>query len=415
MTSSAAPPLGSRRWALSAVLLAVFTVSAGYGLLLPQVPRLVRAAPGGHLDDVAFHAGLLTGLYMLAVAVFAPAWGRLSDRFGRRPVLLAGLIGFGLGTLVFASARTLGQLYLERVLSGLFAAAIAPVAAAYVADLAPTDRWRASRLAWVNMAAIAGFVLGPMLSAAAGVGGASSPLAAPLIVTGALALAAAALLARVMTAPGASAEIAQPARPASAGLVGVLLGLSFVVAFTVGVFEVGLAARAARIVQASAAELAVMFSVCSLVMFSAQAAVFSPWVRTERTRRVIAPGFVLIAVALVLAPRISGFAPAVAVVGLLAASAGATSPVVAYWLSMVAGQRQGSGLGDQAALASLGQALGSAAGGLLLGSKVADPFLIGAGAALTAALASALAAPRLSERGEIAAPAKARSKAPARP
>lgn len=389
----ATPVLARRsgRFAVPALLMAAFTVSAGYGLVLPQIPRLVRAAPGGHLDDVAFHAGVLTGLYMLAVAAFAPLWGRLSDRVGRRPVLVAGLVGFALSTIFFAAARTLPQLYLERALSGLFAAAIAPVASAYVSDLAPSDPWRASRLAWMNMAAIAGFVLGPMLGAFP-LGG----VVTPLVVAGALALGAAGLLLRIMGVPSASGRAAAATR-SRPGLVAVLLGLSFAVAFTVGVFEVGLAARAARITAAPAAELAVMFSVCSFVMFAAQAAVFSPWVRIDRTWRVVAPGFVLIALALILAPRVSGFVPEVAVVGLLAASAGAISPVVAYWLSMVAGRHRGSGLGDQTALAALGQALGSAAGGLLLDAKFADPFLIGAAAALMAALVGGLASRRLSE------------------
>lgn len=399
------------RVALPAILVAVFTVSAGYGLVLPQIPDLVRTAPGGHFDDVAFHAGVLTALYMLAVAVFAPLWGRLSDRFGRRSVLLVGLVGFALSMLVFAAARTLSQLYLERTLSGLFAAAIVPVAAAYVADLAPTDQWRASRLAWLNMAAIAGFVLGPVLSAAASAaGGPASPLAAPLIATGALALGTAGLLARLMTAPVAPVEESQAARRARAGLAVVLLALSFAVAFAVGVFEVGLAARTARLAKTTASELAVMFSVCSLVMFGAQAIVFSPFVRAERTWRVLGPGFLLIAVALALAPRVSGFAPGVAVVGLLAASAGATSPSVAYWLSIIAGRRQGGGFGDQAALGSLGQALGSATGGVLLTFRVADPFLIGVAISVAAAVGSVLLAPHLSKQGEMAGSSKARSK-----
>ncbi|MFC3068482.1 MFS transporter [Phenylobacterium soli] len=408
MTPSAAPPFGPRRFVFPALLVAVFTVSAGYGLVLPQIPSLVRGAPGGHIDDVAFHAGGLTGLYMLAVAVFAPLWGRLSDRIGRKPVLLAGLVGFALSMLMFAAARTLAQLYLERMLSGLFAAAVAPVAAAYVADLAPTDQWRAHRLARLNMAAIAGFVLGPIFSAAvAAAGKITSPLAAPLVATGALALGAAALLARISTAPSAPAGATQLGRSASASSAVVLLGLSFAVAFAVGTFEVGLAARST---EANARELAVMFSVCSLVMFGAQAAVFSPLTRAERTSKLLGPGFLLIAIALVLAPRVSGFAPALAVVGLLAASAGATSPVLAYWQSIVSGRRQGSGLGDQTALASLGQALGSATGGVLLGSRLADPFLIAAAVALTAALVGALAAPRLSS----AVPSRAPSKASAR-
>jgi MFS family permease len=388
--------------ALSALLLGVFTVSAGYGLVLPQIRNVVRAASPGVPSDIALHAGALTGLYMLAVAVFAPFWGRLSDRHGRRPVLLAGLIGFAFSMIVFTFVRGLPQLYAERFLSGLFAAAIAPVAAAYVADIAPTDQWRASRLAWINMASIAGFVLGPMLAAAAALGAPVAgqtvrPLSWPFLAAGLLAVLAAGLVARTLraTAPPSIRTASQAGEARS--LEAVLLGLTFVIALTVGVFEVGVALRGGRLVTVTPAELAMMFTVCSLVMFAAQAILFSPLVRAERTWRVLAPGFFLTAIALFLVPVVTGPGPAVAVVALLAASAGSVSPALAYWLSISTGRGQGVELGKQTAAASLGQAAGSVAGGALLnaGAAGADPFLLAGAIALAGALAALLVSRRL--------------------
>jgi MFS transporter, DHA1 family, multidrug resistance protein len=96
------------RCAQFALLLSVFTVSIGYGVLLPVLPVLVQKLTSAtDATAAARHTGLLTGLYALSLFLFAPIWGRLSDRYGRRPFLLVGLIGFAASTLTFAFLRDL--------------------------------------------------------------------------------------------------------------------------------------------------------------------------------------------------------------------------------------------------------------------------------------------------------------------
>lgn len=391
------------RLAVPALLLAVFIISASFGLVLPQAPVLATAAGAG--DDVPLHTGALTALYMLAITIFAPLWGRLSDRRGRRPVLIVGLIGFALSTGFFALVTNLPQLYLERFTSGLFAAAVSPVAAAYVADISPSKQWRASRLAWLNMASIAGFVLGPLLSVGAtllidpGGSNAARPMMAPFAIAGSLALIAAGLVAFSMR-PGLQARPDMTNEPAQNGraLAATLLALSFATALIVGAFEVILSLRSGRMAQLTSAELAAMFAACSVVMFTAQAVLFSPLVRAGGTWRILVPGFVTLAIALVLASQVETFIPAVAVVSLVAAAAGVISPILAYWLSMSAGKRQGAQLGKQAAAMSLGQAMGSAAGGILLGELgAAAALLLAAGLAAAAAIGAWLVSPRLEQ------------------
>lgn len=412
MTATLAGQAGaaSRRLSLAALLLGVFTVSASFGLVLPLAPQLVRSAGAG---DTAMHAGALTALYMLAIALFAPVWGRLSDRRGRRLVLGLGLTGFALSMGAFALVQSLPGLYVQRALSGLFAAAVAPVAAAFIADVAPSDQWRAARMAWLNMAAIAGFVLGPALSiwaSALGAGGAAEAAGVRFAPFG-----AAALLAGVAAAGVAFALprrlAARPGRPGPLDedrlLARVLLGLTFAAALIVGVFEVSVSLRSGRLARISPAEVAAMFAVCSLVMFLAQAVLFSPLVRAARTWRFLVPGFALLSLALFLGSAAGDFGVALTVVTLIAASAGAVSPTLAYWLSMVAGRRQGAQLGRQVAAASLGQAVGSAGGGLLL-SRLGggDPFLWAAALAAAGAIAALLIGPRLAG---LAAPDAARA------
>jgi predicted MFS family arabinose efflux permease len=111
-------------------------------------------------------------------------------------------------------------------------------------------------------------------------------------------------------------------------------------------------------------QIGIMFSECSLIMFVAQAIVFSSLIKPENTRWLVAPALAVLAAGLFLVPRASDFALMLAVIGAVAASAGILSPILTYWISRRAGVAQGRELGKQTAASSLGAAIGSAAGGL---------------------------------------------------
>ncbi len=364
---------------MAVLMLSVFTVSMGYGIVLPLLPYLIERllGAGGDVTQVSRATGLLTALYTLALFLFAPVWGRMSDRYGRRPILLIGLIGFSATMLTFAFIENLTAVYAERFLSGLFAAAVTPVALAVIGDLATAEAERARRLTFVSLAGISGFLLGPMLGVfvAQGAGNllpianATGALAIPLAGTAALALLVAVPVATVVPAmtPGDATPKRCQSSPQADGewLVPKLLALSFVVSAGVGVFEVGLALRGKQELGLMQYQIALMFSECSLVMFVVQAVVFSPWVKPEATRWLIAPAFAVLAAGLFLVPRASNFTLMLVVIGAVAASAGILSPILTYWISSKAGKAQGAELGKQTAASSLGVAVGSAAGGLL--------------------------------------------------
>jgi MFS family permease len=360
------------------LMLSVFTVSMGYGVVLPLLPYLIERLLGTGADaaQVSRSTGLLTGLYTLSLFIFAPAWGHLSDRYGRRIVLLIGLVGFSATMLIFAFIENLSAVYAERFLSGMFAAAVTPGALATIGDLATTEEARARRLTFVSLAGISGFLLGPMLGVAIARGaaslfsvdGAAGALAIPLAGTAVLALLVAA--AAAVTIPGRERPdptIARSQRTSGtrAWLVARLLLLAFIVSAGVGVFEVGLALRGKQELGLTQYQIALMFTECSLVMFVVQAIVFAPWIKPSTTRWLIAPALGILAVGLFLVPRASDFTLMLAVVAAVASSAGILSPILTYWISSHAGKARGAELGMQTAAASLGVAAGSAAGGLL--------------------------------------------------
>jgi MFS family permease len=308
-------------------------------------------------------------------------------------VLLVGLLGFGATMLVFSFVESLTALYAERLLSGLFAAAVTPVAAAAIGKFTTTEHGRARRLSFVSMAGIAGFLLGPMLGVfitrfAADFFTLAMPagsVAIPLAATSVLAFLVAATVAFAVVngeRHDRSKETAGPAVDKNAWLVPKLLILTFIVSAGVGVFEVGLALRGKQELGLAPYQIAAMFTECSLVMFVMQAIVFSPWVKPDTTRWLIAPALAVLAVGLFLVPRASDFTLMLVVIGAVAASAGILSPILTYWISAKAGSAQGWELGKQTAAASLGVTVGSAAGGLLFNVAV----LPGASFVLTAGL-----------------------------
>lgn len=364
--------------AMAVLMLSVFTVSMGYGIILPLLPYLIERLLGTSAEQtqVSRATGLLTGLYTLSLFLFAPAWGRLSDRYGRRTILLIGLIGFGATMLTFALVENLPAVYAERFLSGMFAAAVTPVALAAIGDLAATEDARARCLTFVSLSGISGFLLGPMLGVFVARGAANmlpsvsaaGLQAVPLGGTAIMALVVA--VGAAMTVPGTKTGHAAPKRAMAVSesvpwLVPKLLCLAFIVSAGVGAFEVGLALRGKQELELTEYQIAAMFTLCSLVMFVVQAMAFSPWVRPATTRWFIAPALAVLAAGLFLVPRASDFTQMLLAIGAVAASAGILSPILTYWISSKAGQAQGAQLGKQTAAASLGAAVGSAAGGLL--------------------------------------------------
>jgi len=360
--------------ALSAVLVAMFAITVGYGVALPILPFLIEQAAGKSTPQaLSWHTGLLTGAYIIAIFVGAPVWGRISDRCSRKPIILLGLVGFAATTGFFAVTESLPLLYLGRFLAGLFAAAITPVAYALVGDHAPSKEWRAHRFALINIAGTAGFFIGPLLSGlAVSVSGkvwALSPdrsLAMPLLTATALAVIAAVLVVFLLPAGVQRDRVSAPADAAQIERRAMLrlLAIALVTALAIGVFEVGLALRG-KVLGLDAAHIGIMFAECSLVMAIVQALVFSPLIKPELTRWFIAPGLATLSIGLVIVSLVSTSVLMSIAVALVAASAGVLSPIATYWASLGIVTSEGARLGRMTAAASLGQALGSVAGGAL--------------------------------------------------
>ncbi|MCU1244573.1 MAG: tetracycline resistance protein, partial [Acidobacteria bacterium] len=162
------------RGASRVLFLTVFIDLMGFGIVVPVLAFSAREYGAGGLT-----LGLILGSFSLMQFLFSPVWGRLSDRIGRRPVLMASLAGNVLGFLTFALASNVAMLFASRILCGIAAASIA-TAQAYVAD-STDDAGRAKGMAIIGMAFGLGLVLGPPLGGILSSAGVSMLLPAPLI------------------------------------------------------------------------------------------------------------------------------------------------------------------------------------------------------------------------------------------
>ena len=155
-----------RRAALAFIFVTVALDMLSLGIIVPVLPKLVLAFEGGDSASAAAICGLFGTVYSAMQFVFAPLLGALSDRFGRRPVILLSNLALAVDYVIVALAPTMGWLFVGRVLCGICGASYTP-AGAYIADVTPPER-RAAGFGIISAAFGLGFVVGPAMGGLAG-------------------------------------------------------------------------------------------------------------------------------------------------------------------------------------------------------------------------------------------------------
>ncbi|MEL7272459.1 MAG: MFS transporter [Pseudomonadota bacterium] len=138
----------------------------GVGLAWPILPQLVKELSGASVGEAAWIYGLLTSGFALVQFTFGPAMGMISDKYGRRPVLLLSLLGLGISYLVLALAPSMLWLVIGRLIAGLFSATVS-TANAYIADITPPEK-RAGAFGLLGAAFGIGFIAGPLIGGVLG-------------------------------------------------------------------------------------------------------------------------------------------------------------------------------------------------------------------------------------------------------
>jgi DHA1 family tetracycline resistance protein-like MFS transporter len=162
-----------RRLPLFIILLTLVLDAMGIGLMIPVLPDLIREVTGGGIANAALWGGILSATFAGMQFLFGPLLGNLSDRFGRRPVLLVSLFVMALDYIIMALAQTIWLLLAARIAGGI-TAATQSTAAAYIADISRPEE-RGANFGLVGAAFGIGFVLGPLMGGLLGEFGTRAP------------------------------------------------------------------------------------------------------------------------------------------------------------------------------------------------------------------------------------------------
>ncbi|MGH9077935.1 MAG: MFS transporter [Acidimicrobiales bacterium] len=354
----------------------------GFGIVLPILPIYAK-----RFHASSFEAAMLVAAFSAASFVASPLWGRLSDRVGRRPVLVVSLVGTAAGSLLTGLAGGLALLFVGRVVDGLSGASVA-VAQASVADLAPPDQ-RARLFGLLGAAFGVGFVAGPAIGALSGIAGPRVPFLVAAGLAGLNAVLTAARLPETKT-PGPARLSPSPgpgrrgpflhAGPDVAGLV----GLAFVAMVAFSAFEATFSLWGRVHLGLRISSAAAVFAGVGAVIVVVEGGLIGPVTARLGAMGTLRAGLALTVAGLAALAGARSWVLAGPALGLLAAGQGLVQPTMS---SVLAGRadprRRGELLGAQRSAGGLARVAGPALGGAVLGAGASGlPFALGA--ALTA-------------------------------
>src|SRR5258706_3849341 len=384
--------------------LTIFIDFMGFGVVLPLLPFWAERLGAG-----AVGVGLILTIYALAQFIFTPVLGTLSDRYGRRPVILASLVIEALSLALSALAGSLAILLVARFISGLGASNIGS-AQAVVADVTPVER-RARGMGLIGAAIGLGFVIGPAL------GGLLAPLgpAVPFWVAMLVALANALLVLRFLPETRRRETACSTVPFTNRGMGGVLAGwrwvlrnpavarlvvinLLFTGAFTA--MEAVFPLFTQHSFGWKAIQNGYIFTYAGIVIVLMQGGLVGRLVKRWGERSLLIAGLGMLAAGLALLSWSTNLALLLVALGIVSIGDGAVTPVVSALLSFASPPtRQGETLGLSQGVAGLGRIIGPLAAGsaFAIGGPGA-PFFLGSALGVLAAL---IALPALSSKSEV--------------
>jgi len=345
----------------------------GFGIVVPILGRYAERYGASGLE-----VGLLFASFSLAQLVFAPLLGRLSDRIGRKPVIMISLLGTAVGSFVTGAAGALWVLFVGRILDGASGASVA-VAQGAVTDLAPPSE-RPRLLGLLGAAFGVGFVVGPALGGLASLGGEHIPF----YVAGTVALVNAAVAWRRLpeTRP---ADVRRAAREAAKNDTGAkvrlwglaVAGFTAIVAFSG--FEATFSLLAGDRFRLTEAGVAAIFVGVGVVLVAVQGGLIRPINAKIGTQRSLQVGLVLNSAGLVVLAFAETWPLLIVALALLTIGQGLVTPNLSSLVSgRVPDHRRGEALGFQQGVNAFGRVAGPALAGVLYDHvAIGSPYLVG--------------------------------------
>ncbi len=381
---------------LAVIFITVFIDLIGFGMIIPLNPYLAREYGAGPLE-----IGLLMTVYSLMQFLFAPFWGQISDRVGRRPVILLTLLGVAVAHLWFAMAASLWTLFLARALAGFFGANIA-TAMAYIADVTP-EKERSKGMGLIGAAFGLGFMLGPFFGGIFGEIGQRLGDAPPLGLSFAAVVAAGISLLNFLFAYFVLPESRSPQKPLAyhqakprfqllikhvkKPVLGPLMLTFFMSSCALAVIEAPLFLLVQDEYSWSLSLASFGFAYVGLIMVLTQGVLIRPLISRLGERKLLLLGLLFAAIGYGLIGLSSEVWQLAGAVTLMALGTGFINPAITGSISLLAeADEQGSALGVNQSFSAMGRIVGPAIGGWLYGEFgpswpffVASVLALGAG------------------------------------
>jgi len=351
----------------------------GFGIIIPIMPFYITSlgANGSTL-------GLLMATFSIMQFIFAPVWGSLSDRFGRKPIIVLGVLGNVLSQVMMGFATQLWMLFAARALSGILSSATMPTAMAYASD-STVAKDRPAAMGMLGAAMSMGMVLGP------GIGGllAGSSLATPFFV--AAGLSSVALLLVLLILPESlpverrthASQVRGPQFGAMwhalRGPLGFLLFLAFLLSFGLANFEGVFGLYALRRFNYGPAQVGSVMMIIGIVSAITQGVLTGMTTRRWGELAVIRAALLCTGIGFIVMLTANSFATVLLTVAFFVLSNGMIGPSVASLISKQAASGQGMSMGLNNAFMSLGRIAGPILAGALLDANLNLPYLSGGG------------------------------------
>ena len=387
----------------------LLVVMLGYGMVMPIMPFYIE-----HFGAGGTELGWLMSTYSLMQLICAPIWGILSDRIGRKPIFAIGVLGYAITLFMFGLAKTFAMLFIARSLSGILSSATMPTAMAYIGDNTP-QKEKSKGMGQLGAMAGVGIILGPLMGGLLS----TDSLSRPFFIGSGLAFIAFLLVIFLLPESKPTSHPTGelvPLKEQTAGLLpgstrsgpkrprvldiylhvflspaGILLLLIFIMSFGMTNFQGMIGLYVVDKFAFNTKQVGAIWMVMGFIMIIAQGVLVGPLTNRLGDLTLIKIGLLGGAVGFLLVALAVDYTTTLIALGFFILALALIGPALNSYLSNFAGEHQGTVMGMNSAMTSLGRVVGPLWGGYIYDIKIEYPFFSGAGTLLLGLLVSLFA------------------------
>lgn len=359
--------------ALPILFLVMFLVMVGFGIIIPVLPfyaEKIGASPT--------QLGLLMAVYSLMQLLLGPVWGRVSDRIGRKPVIMIGIFGLALSFIITGISTELWMLFAARIIGGILSAANMPTAMAYVADITTPEN-RAKGMGIVGAATGLGFVFGPAI------GGVFSKISLnmPFFIAGGFSFLTFLLVWFLLKESLAKENRGTHHKKKTSvwdelrGSQSILFYLQLFISLSLAGLEATFAYFVAEKAGLNAVELGYIFMIMGFASALVQGGMLGKWTKKYGEGKVIQAGIIISAIGFGLLLFVTNFFTAAVYLTIFGIGNGVIRPSVSALLTKSGTVGHGSKTGVLSSFDSLGRIIGPPVGGWLFDITIGLPYIAG--------------------------------------